>query len=164
MKYLEKKEAEEALRYIEESAKIALSSTCERARCGSVIVKDSEIIWEWFNSPPWNLESQKKCNCLKDDYDTKITDKTCCVHAEQRAIMDALVRNPKKIIWSRLYFTRIDDAWNPKFSGQPYCTICSKMSLDSWIAEFVLYHKEGIWVYETWEYNLLSYKYSEESQ
>lgn len=161
MKILSWKELEEARAFILESAKIAVRSTCNRSRCGSVIVKDGDIIWEWFNSPPLSLESQRRCQCEKDIYDKKITDKTCCVHAEQRAIMDALVRNPMKIIWSRLYFTRIDDESNPKISWEPYCTICSKMSLDSWIREFVLNKEEWIVVYETEEYNDLSYQYKD---
>jgi hypothetical protein len=75
--------------------------------------------------------------------------------------MNALAKNPNKITGSRLYFARIDNEENLKFSWDPYCTICSKMSLDAWISEFVLYKKEGVCVYETWEYNDLSYKYSQ---
>lgn len=161
MKYLIWDEAEIAKEYISKSAEIAKKATCERSSCGSMIVKNWEIIWTWYNSPAWNLESQRRCKNKKDTYNKKVTDKTCCIHAEQRAIMDALIRNPDKIKWSRLYFTRIDDLWNPKYSWSPYCTICSKMSLDSWIAEFVLNHSDWIAVYETWEYNDLSYKYSE---
>lgn len=44
-------------------------------------------------------------------------------------------------------------------AGKPYCTICSKMALDVGIAEFVLWHEEGITVYDTKEYNELSFQY-----
>lgn len=157
----EQNEIDEALEYLEEARIVWLQATCTRSKCGSVIVKNWEIIWVWYNSPASELENQRRCSCNKDDYHKKVTDKTCCIHAEQRAIMDALRKNPDKIIGSRLYFSRLDDIWNIKYSWEPYCTICSKMSLDVWIREFVLYKKEWICVYETWEYNDLSYKYSE---
>lgn len=152
-------ELEEAEKYMKEAWKFALNATCERSRCGSIIVKDDIIIWSWFNSPAFNLESQRRCKYTKESYHKKVTDKTCCIHAEQRAIMDALSKNPDKIKWSRLYFTRIDDEGNIKFSWKPYCTICSKMSLDIGISEFVLNHDGWITVYESEEYNDLSYKY-----
>ncbi|MDD2566051.1 MAG: deaminase [Candidatus Gracilibacteria bacterium] len=157
----EQNEIDEALEYLEEARIVGLQATCTRSKCGSVIVKNGEIIGVGYNSPASELENQRRCSCNKDDYHKKVTDKTCCIHAEQRAIMDALRKNPDKIIGSRLYFSRLDDIGNIKYSGEPYCTICSKMSLDVGIREFVLYKKEGICVYETGEYNDLSYKYSE---
>lgn len=98
---------------------------------------------------------------MKDGYHKKVTDKTCCVHAEQRAIMDALRKNSEKLSGSRLYFIRLDKAGNTSKAGKPYCTICSKMALDAGISEFVLWHEEGICVYDTEEYNTLSYEYTE---
>ena len=80
-----------------------------------------------------------------------MTDKTCCVHAEQRAIMDALRNNTNKIMGSTLYFIRLDDtrifSQIGAQAGKPYCTICSKMSLDAGIKKFVLWHKQGIFVF-----------------
>ena len=90
-----------------------------------------------------------------------MTDKTSCVHAEQRAIMDALKNNSEGLVWSRLYFVRLDDEGEISFAGKPYCTICSKMALDVGIAEFLLRHKEGIAIYGTEEYNQLSFEYTE---
>jgi hypothetical protein len=43
-------------------------------------------------------ENQRRCSNDKDKYNKKVTDKTCCVHAEQRAIMNALIDAPDKII------------------------------------------------------------------
>ena len=151
----------QALEYIAKAAEIALSSTCGRSRCGSIIVKESSIIGGGYNSPPKNLESQKRCSCAKDSYHKKVTDKTCCIHAEQRAIMDALQHHPDQIAGSRLYFIRLDEQGNKKRSGDPYCTICSKFSLDAGLSEFVLWREEGICVYDTMEYNELSFKYRE---
>jgi len=147
------------MKFIDEAAQLAIRSGCERKKCGSVIVKDGIIIGEGFNGPPGNIESQKRCSCPKESYHKKVSDKSCCVHAEQRAIMDALRNNPQKIIGSRLYFVRLDDKDQKKPSGNPWCTICSKMALDSGVKEFVLWHDEGIIVYNTEKYNTLSYEY-----
>jgi len=67
---------------------IAKLSTCKRSKCGSVIVvDDSFIIGDGYNSMPCNVTGE----CFKENLSpTFKSDKTCCVHAEQRAIMDAL--------------------------------------------------------------------------
>jgi deoxycytidylate deaminase len=149
----------EGMFYLEECARIAMKSSCHRSRCGSVIVSNSQIIGSGFNSMPCNLSG----SCFKDSLDPNFkSDKTCCVHAEQRAIFDALRSYPDKLPGSRLYFIRVDENGNMKRSGDPYCTICSKMALDNEISEFVLYHKNGITVYDTTEYNDLSFKYINE--
>ena len=161
MRFLSGEEEKKALEYITKSASIALKSRCGRSRCGSVIVKQDEIIGIGFNSPPGYLESQERCEYSKKDYNQKVTDKTCCIHAEQRAIIDALRKNPDKIFDSRLYFIRLDDKGLPSRAGKPYCTICSKMALDVGIGEFVLWHEQGICVYDTEEYNNLSFNFND---
>jgi deoxycytidylate deaminase len=158
MKLLSNNEEKIAWQYILQTAEIAKQATCERSKCGSIIVQSNEIIGLGFNSPPGNLESQRRCSISKDSYNQKVTDKTCCVHAEQRAIMDALTRNPDRLIKSRLYFVRLDGDGEIVKAGKPYCTICSKMALDVGISEFVLWQEEGICVYDTEEYNNISYE------
>lgn len=145
--------------FIDETVKIAKQATCERAKCGSIIVKDNIIIGQGFNSPVNNLESQRRCKNNKEKYHKKVTDKTCCMHAEQRAIMDALIKNPTKIKDSKLYFIRLNKENQPEPAGNPYCTICSKMALDAGIKHFILLHEDGLKEYPTEEYNLLSYKF-----
>ena len=113
-----------------------------------------------FNSPPGNLKSQRKCPVQKKSYHKKVTDKTCCVHAEQRAMFDALARNKDRLKGSTLYFIRLKED-KPFFAGKPYCTICSKMALDLGVKEFVLLHKDGLKFYNIEEYNKLSYEYSD---
>ena len=49
MRYLSGSEEKKALEYITEAAQIALSSTCERSHCGSLIVYNDEIIGRGFN-------------------------------------------------------------------------------------------------------------------
>ena len=145
--------------FIQQAAEIAQKATCERSKCGCVIVKDREIIGKGFNSPPQNLESQRRCHCDKEQYHRKVTDKTCCIHAEQRAILDALKFASDKLIGSELYFIRLDQEGKPAKSGNPYCTICSKMALEVGIKAFHLWYSEGIVAYDTEEYNILSYQY-----
>jgi len=161
MKYLLGYEEKEAMKFLDEAVSMARSATCERSRCGSVIVKDGEIIGRGFNSPPRSDETQRRCHTKKDTYHKKVTDKTCCIHAEQRAITDSLKRNSDKIDGSRLYFVRLDNNGDKQRSGEPYCTICSKMALDADISEFVLWQDKGVCVYNTDEYNRLSFEYNE---
>lgn len=147
-----------ARQYLAEAALVAAQATCLRAQCGSVVVKNGVIIGRGFNSPPQNLEDQRRCEVEKSTYDAKVTDKTCCIHAEQRAILDALKKHPDQIHGARLYFIKLANG-KPTFSGQPYCTVCSKLALEVGLAEFVLWHETGITVYNTAEYNLLSFDY-----
>ena len=95
---------QEAIKLMGEALNIAKQSTCLRAKCGCVIISNNEIIGKGFNSPPSNLESQRRCNNHKENYDKKTTDKTCCIHAEQRAMFDALKNNSEKLQGSKLYF------------------------------------------------------------
>ncbi len=78
------------------------------------------------------------------------------MHAEWRAITDALKRSGTKIAGAKLYFIRINDEGNIQRSGEPYCTVCSRLALDAGIGHFLLWHEDGIAEYETGEYHALS--------
>jgi len=149
-------------KFINEAVTIAKNSTCQRSKCGAIIVYRGEVIGRGFNSPAKNLETQRRCDLKKNSYNKKVTDKTCCVHAEQRAMIDALKNSSKKLIGAELYFIRLDENQNKSVSEKPYCTICSKMALDIGIKKFILLHNQGICSYDTEEYNKLSYNYSNE--
>ena len=146
--------------YFNEAILEGLKSNCLRSKCGSVLVKNGVIIGRGFNSPPKELENQRRCLNSKKDYDLKVTDKTCCMHAEQRALIDAL-RNGLTIEGSKLFFIRINEKCEVIFSGKPYCTMCSKMALDLGVIEWILWHKEGIFLYNSEEYNSISFEYQE---
>ena len=163
MKYLNFEDAE-SNNALKQAIDVAKKATCQRSKCGAVIIRNNEVLGSGFNSPPANLENQRRCSNSKDDYNKKITDKTCCIHAEQRAIFDALKNNSDKILGSRLYFIRLGEDEKPKFSGEPYCTICSKMALDQGIKEFVLWTDKGFCVYDTEEYNDISYNYGKNNK
>ena len=159
MRYLTGSEAEIAEKFINTAAGEAKKSNCLRSQCGAVIVNDGKIIGKGFNSPPGNKKPER---CIKEDLpEDFVSDRTCCIHAEDRAVRDALVKNPAKVMGSRLYFIRLKNGEIVK-AGKPYCTMCSKMALDAGLAEFVLWHEEGICMYGTEEYNDLSFKYRKE--
>jgi deoxycytidylate deaminase len=145
--------------WIQEAVKEARHATCERSKCGSIIVTNGAIIGRGSNSPAGNDEGQRRCSADKTAYDRKVTDKTCCVHAEERAIMDALRTHSDNIVGSTLYFARLGEHGTLAPSGHPYCTLCSKMALDVGVAFFVLYHEDGPCAYDTRTYNTLSYEY-----
>jgi deoxycytidylate deaminase len=144
--------------WVQAAAAVAKESTCLRSRCGTVIVKDGEVIGSGYNSPPQDAEENRKCSIKETLPKTFKSDKTGCVHAEQRAIMDAL-RNKSDLSSSWLYFIRIDDDGKLLKADKPYCTICSKLALDAGISKFILWHEEGITAYNTKEYNDLSFDY-----
>lgn len=160
MKYLQDTEEQEAKRWMEEAAKVAQEALCLRAKCGTVIVKGGNIIGRGYNAPPLDDVAYRIC---LDEYDFSGKpkyDHTCCMHAEWRAILDAMRNAPAQLSGSRLYFTRVDAEGKVKKSGEPYCTVCSRLALDAGIGEFHLWHGEGICSYPTDEYNRLSYAYT----
>src|SRR3989344_7142318 len=102
MNYLTGPQEKEATRWMNEAAEMAKKALCLRAKCGTVIVKDNEIIGKGYNAPPLDKEENRTCDkeygVGKPKYD-----RTCCIHAEWRAILDASKTNPDKLIGSKLY-------------------------------------------------------------
>lgn len=157
MKILNPEQQKTVEQYFEAAADAARYSICKKARCGSVIVKDGVIISTGFNHPAGG----ENARCL-DEYTIPKDNKhdiTCCVHAEVDAVHKALLNNPTALSGSTLYFMRINQDGAMTRAGVPYCTICSKEALDNKISEFVLWSKEGVAVYDTQEYNNVSYQY-----
>ncbi len=144
--------------YFAEAAKEARKALCLRDKCGAIVVLDGEVIGRGYNGPPQDDIACRKC-CLDLVASPKPkSDRTCCVHAEWRAIIDA-VRAKRDIQGSALYFTRVDDTGDIIRSGTPYCTVCSRLALDSGIKTFALWHEDGIELYDTKDYNELSYRF-----
>jgi deoxycytidylate deaminase len=158
MRVLRGSEEAEARVFMQRCARIAGKSGCFRSRCGSLIVIEGRVIGRGVNGPPGGLESQRRCLGTELGPNFK-SDRTCCVHAEQRAVSDALRGGISAFKGSRLYFARLDEFGALERAGEPYCTICSKIVLDTGISEFVLWHSFGITVYGTEEYNDRSFAY-----
>lgn len=145
------------------AAEEAKQALCLRSRCGAVIVSRGQIIGRGYNAPPKNDITQRKCHLdLRESLKPK-SDRTCCVHAEWRAIGDALLHS-NDLNGSTLYFMRIDEFGNMKKSGEPYCTVCSRLALEYGIIRFGLWQSQGIRLYDTREYNEHSYKFHMKKQ
>lgn len=161
MRYLTGSEAQDAIKWMNSAGKVAEMALCTRDKCGAVIVSGGKIIGEGYSAPPGDDLNQATCSADRLSIGRPKSDKTCCMHAEWRAIIDTLKKKPADIVGSTIYFTRVDEKGVLLKSGKPYCTVCSRLSLDVGIAEFVLWHKEGICSYSTDEYNRLSFQYKE---
>jgi len=160
MKYLVGDKEKRAREYMNIAIKIAEYATCLRRKCGAVVVKENEIIGEGYNSPPGNSEENRRCLKDKKTLDNKVTDKTCCIHAEQRALDDALDKyNKSKLRGAILFFASVDDGGDKILSGKPYCTMCSKSALDKGLKGWVLEEERGLCFYEANEYNRLSFEF-----
>jgi deoxycytidylate deaminase len=141
-------------------ADVAKRSLCLRSKCGAIIVQDGIVIAEGYNGPPGDDLSNRKCDIEFPVVNRRKpkTDCSCCVHAEARAIKNAL-RAGHSLIGSTMYFIRVDDQGNKLFSGVPYCVSCSKLALDEKIAYWVLNHTFRDNAYGAKNYNDLSFDY-----
>ena len=119
--------------YFKEAGEVAKKALCLRDKCGAVIVKEGIIIGKGYNAPPCDDLSKRKCQLDLVISSKPKSDRTCCMHAEWRAIIESL--SSGGITGSTLYFVRIDDEGSIKSSsGIPYCTVCSRLALDTGIA------------------------------
>ncbi|HEX8227462.1 MAG TPA: deaminase [Candidatus Saccharimonadales bacterium] len=153
------KDLEVILPFFKAAAELAKVATCHNGKCGTVIVKNGKIIGQGYNGPAFADEANRTCDA---QYDVSIKpkyDKTCCTHAEWRAILDACKRNRDDIDGSILYFMRVDEDGEFTYAGDPYCTTCSRLTLESGISQFALWNNDGADMYDAVEYNQKSYAY-----
>lgn len=149
--------------WFEEARRVASHALCDRDKCGAVIVQNDVIIGSGYNAPPQDDLHNKKCHLDLVLSDKPKSDRTCCVHAEWRAILDA-VKKSKDLHGSTLYFTRVKtDGSIAPANGVPYCTVCSRLALETGISFFALYTKEGVVIYNTKEFNELSYLFHQKA-
>lgn len=140
------------------AAEIANDATCRRAKCGSIIVHDMLIIGKGFNSPARNDDTQRLCEAEMDTAVRPKYEKTCCIHAEWRAVLDACKTNANKLKGSVLYFMRVDENGDFTDAGGPFCTVCSRLTMEAGVSEFALYNSGGADIYPLDEYNMKSYE------
>ncbi|MBN1585022.1 hypothetical protein JW899_01510 [Candidatus Uhrbacteria bacterium] len=157
MEYLTGEREDEAKHWMHAAADMACRALCRSAKCGAVVVKDEEIIGAGYNAPPLDSEKHRMCDSQVGEGKPKY-DRTCCMHAEWRAALDALWHHSDRIVGAKLYFTRVDDHGDILKSGRPFCTVCSRLALDLGLSHFLLWQEEGIAEFETGEYNRLSYE------
>ena len=140
--------------------KVAAHALCERAHCGAAIVLDGKVISTGYNAPPRDNIANKKCHIefSREGRKKPKSDCTCCIHAEWNAIITAL-RLGVDLAGSVMYFTRVDDKGKMEYSGEPYCTVCSRLALEVGISFWVLWHDTGPVLYDAKTYNDLSFQY-----
>ncbi|MBI2609564.1 hypothetical protein HYW53_00100 [Candidatus Giovannonibacteria bacterium] len=146
------------MKWFNETARVAANSLCLRAKCGAVIVKYGKIIGEGFNSPPQNNPELRTC---LNEYEIPAGfrhDRTCCIHAEQRAIQDA-IKKRNDMESATIYFVCVDENGDKVKATALKCTICSRAALEAGIREFALCFEDGIRIYPTDEFNRISYEY-----
>lgn len=146
--------------FFREAAEQAKKATCLRAKCGSVIVTASGlVVGRGYNAPPLGDESQRYCEDMFDVAKKPKYDKTCCVHAEWNAVIDACKTAPEKLAGATLYFMRVDDEGDFTDAGEPYCTTCSRFTMQAGVSEFALWNDDGADIYTLPEYNKASFEY-----
>jgi hypothetical protein len=146
--------------YFEQAAVQARQAKCHRAHCGAVVVtEDGKIIGAGYNAPPNDDENQRYCDTTFNFEIKPKYDKTCCVHAEWNAIINALKNFGDKINGGTLYFMRVDEkgAWTD--AGAPFCTVCSRLAAQSGLKYFALWVNDKPKIYEVSDYNRESYKF-----
>ncbi len=147
------------VRWMERAGEVAREALCLRGKRGSVVISaDGTEIGTGYNAPPLDKEEHRTCHRPVSMAFKPKSDRTCCLHAEWRAILDALRRRPDQIVGATLYYMHIEEDGTLKRAGQPYCTECSRLALDVGLKEFVLWHEEGITAYPTDEYNEISFR------
>lgn len=155
------------------AANAAMDSTCLRSRCGAVVVGMGESLLPpssilfggralslGWNGPPRNDLAYRRCGCTAPSKAHPKADRTCCVHAEIRALFAApwaIFPGSRRV----LYFARVDAEGRILPSGRPYCTQCSKQALDCAIRSWVLWHEDGPREYDAAEYNHLSHHFDD---
>jgi deoxycytidylate deaminase len=139
--------------YLRMAVDVAMSSTCFRSKSGCVIMNDGELIGSGYNSPPNGMTLEE---CFKDRVKLN-KDRTCCVHAEQRAIFNALRHKPVKLPGSSIYYVRLDLNDNELLNDDPDCSMCSKVVYDVGISEFIMRKREGVVAYSAREFNDVSF-------
>jgi deoxycytidylate deaminase len=154
------------MKFFDAAAEVAKKSLCLRDKCGAVIILNGRVIGTGYNAPPGDNLANQKCRYdFPVEYRRKPkSDCTCCRHAEVRAIQDALWSGVKDFDGSVMYFTRIDENGKKKFSGEPYCIVCSGDALDNGIGYWALLHDYGPTLYDAQDYNNLSFQFHEQQK
>jgi deoxycytidylate deaminase len=153
--------ADEELKWMDSAASQARMSLCQNGRCGAVVVSElGMLLGTGYNGPPLGAESNRTCNRPYKRTRKPRFDQTCCVHAEVRAVMDALERHaPGYIQQARMYFVRVDEGGQKMPAGDPFCTMCSRIVMDAGVGEFALWTGDEVRVCPADDYDRLTYDF-----
>ena len=135
------------------AADYARLSDCHRDHCGAVLVKDGRMVGAGFNGPP--AGALRSCLTTEPSLLKPKTDRTCCVHAEWRAILEA----GREAKGATMFFTRTNSQGASIQSGVPYCTVCSRLALEAGVRAWVLRHVSGVREYSALAYHEVSQRF-----
>ena len=154
MKYLKHLEHQ---RYMEIAWEEAKKAKCKKSHFGAVIVKGGKVISTEHNAPV----DEKECSiCLRLKHGLgsgKGSELCYSVHAEQRALLNAL-KNRKNIEGGVMYIGHLKNGEIKKFSGKPFCTICSKLIAASGLKGVMLYNGDNYVFLSSKEFHDESFK------
>ena len=128
---------------------VAVRSTCFRARHGTVIVKDDQIISTGYvGAPRKTKDCFERNNCLRRDLSIPSGQRyELCrsVHSEQNAIINA-ARIGANVLGAKMYLYSVKlDERGQEIPVDAYpCFICKKIIVNAGIKELVSRQKDGI--------------------
>lgn len=133
--------------YMNIAKEVASRSTCFRARHGSVIIKDDQIISTGYVGAPRNTKDCLERNsCLRRDMGIPSGQRyELCrsVHSEQNALINA-ARSGSNLLNGRMYIysVKLDGGKEVPIDAYP-CFICKKMIVNAGLSEVITHQKNG---------------------
>jgi len=153
MKKLNKKDHEEFMKAAWDEAEKA---KCHKSHFGAVIVKDGNILARGHNEPVG--EPCQVCLRKEKNIGGGLNSELCfSVHAEQNALLQAL-KEKKDISNALMYIGHIKNGEKKKFSGKPFCTVCSRLIAASGLKGVVLWMGNDYAFLSANEFNEESFK------
>jgi len=130
--------------YMNIAREVASRSTCLRAICGAVIVKDDSIVSTGYNGNPRQYENCCDVGtCPRAKYKPQEGTELCnAVHAEMNALINLCRNSGSNTINSKLYvwFKRLDDSIN---TYDKPCNNCMKHILNAGIISILNYTEDN---------------------
>ena len=131
--------------YLKVASVVSERSTCLRANCGAVLVKNDTIISTGFNGNPGGVENC--CDSIigcKRKTSSPNTDRHLCfaVHGEMNCIVNLARSGGTSSVGSTLYvwFKRLDNSRN---SNDKPCSECMRLIINAGIKRIVNYTEDN---------------------
>lgn len=146
--------------YFKVAVRFARQGKCEYSKNAAIIIKQDIMLGNGFNGPVSAKETHRSDESFAIG-SAPHTDQSCCVHAVWRAILDAAKRHGDKIVGARLYYAEVDEAGNRLDAGQPACSVCSRLLVESGIGEIAIWNNATVEIYSAAEYDLAAHRASQ---
>ena len=123
-------------KYLDIAEHVARNSTCLRANCGSIIVKDDEVISYGYNEVPHGRSTCGELGyCIKEKLNIPQGEgysKCRAICSEQNAIIRA---NPEELVDATLYLVGLDPKTNDYIIDPKPCCVCERFIINARIKE-----------------------------